>query len=488
MRPLVLAVSLALATLAAVVAIGCRSDEAASETAEIAVFAADRVVEVRITMANDDWAEMTADPLAKRYAPADFSLDGETVRNVAVRPKGSSSLQTVADLGIPQFGLTVDFNLFNVARELRGLRKINLNTGFKYHFLLRARLASELFAEMGVPSPRTAFAEVWVNDDRLGAYALVEQVDRTFLRRHFATDDGNLYRPSGIAGPLAWTEDDVTDTDRLALLPQRVNLGGGTISELLAALGETSHAPSEEPPPTSHLTAAGLKTNENVPDHSALFRFLKVLNEEPDASFARAMEQVLDVDSTLRFLAVSTMTVHLDSYLGSAQNYYLYETDGTFTIIPWDMNEAFGTFHCGLERDRLIDLYIDEPTPAQPASRPLVARLLAHPPYLATYRGYLRELLDGPFAPGVIQARIDRLAKLIRPLAADRQSAERRRLSELDYDLPLLTVQHPPAIAELKSFAVARAESVRAQLSGSQPSLVEGLGNGATSQLCANAA
>lgn len=478
----------AVASVAAVL-VGCRADQNKGTPADLTVFQKDRVAEVRITMAEDDWAAMTAGPLAKRYVPADFSLDVEVLRDVAVRPKGSSSLQAMAELGIPRFGLTVDFNLFNVARNFRGLSKVNLNTGFKYHFLLRARLASELFSEMGVPAPETAYADVWVNNTHLGVYALVEQVDRTFLRRHFPNDDGNLYKPAGLAGSLAWTGADLTEADEGGFKPLTTNLGGGSLGELLAALGRSGPQLAESGPrPGGLLAAAGLKTNENVADHSALLRFLDVLNSEPNATFPQAIEWVLDVNGALRFLAVSAMTVHLDSYLGSGQNYYLYETDGRFSVIPWDMNESFGTFHCGIERRRLIDLYIDEPTPGPLLDRPLVARLLSHPPYLDAYRGYLRALLDGPFAPGEIEARIDRLAGLIAPLIGPLQSAERRRVSELDYDLPRSTLRDSPAVAELKSFAVARAGSVRRQLSGTRPSSGDGSGNGATSAHCLDTA
>ena len=465
--------------------LGCRADEAGPAGSSDGVFPADRVAVVRITMSDAGWAAMRDDPLAKRYAVANVAVDGEEVRNVAVRPKGSSSLQAVVDLGIPQFGLTVDFNLLNVARTLRGLRKIDLNTGFKYHLLLRARLASELFAEMGVPAPRTAFADVWVNGTRLGAYALVEHVDRTFLARHFESDDGNLYKPAGMAGPLDWTGADV-DGPSARAGPTAVNLGGGSFRDLLDAVGDGRPSAARQVlVPEDILSAAGLKTNENRPDHAALLRFLDVLNNEPDSTFPAAIERVLDVDSALRFLAVSAVTVHLDSYLGSARNYYLYEEDGRFTMVPWDINEAFGTFRCGIERRRLIDLYVDEPTASAPAARPLVGRLLAHPPYLDAYRGYVRELVDGPLAPGAVEARIDRLAGLLAPLVEDVQAAERRRLAELDYDLPAPTLGAPAAVAELKSFVAARVESVRRQLSGAMPSASgRGAGNGAVDVVC----
>ena len=237
--------------------------------------------------------------------------------------------------------------------------------------------------------------------------------------------------------------------------------------------------------PEDFISAAGLKTNENRPDHAALLRFLEVLNHEPDSTFPEAIERVLDVDAALRFLAVSAVAVHLDSYLGSARNYYLYEEDGRFTMVPWDMNEAFGTFRCGIERSRLIDLYVDEPTAAPLAGRPLAARLLGHRPYLDAYHGYVRELVEGPLAPGAAEARIDRLAGLLAPLVEDVQSAEGRRLTELDYDLPAPRLGAPAAVAELKSFVAARAESVRRQLAGARPSASgPGAGNGATDAAC----
>jgi spore coat protein H len=98
-------------------------------------------------------------------------------------------------------------------------------------------------------------------------------------------------------------------------------------------------------------------------------------------------------------------------------NYYLYEVDGKFTIILWDLNMAFGTFGMGANQGGAgsVDLYIDEPTTGAMAGKPLVARLFAHKPYLDKYHQYLEQLLEGGFAEGVIESRIDELAGLIRP-------------------------------------------------------------------------
>ena len=69
-------------------------------------------------------------------------------------------------------------------------------------------LGYELMAEMGLPTPRACFVDLWVNDTHLGVYTQVEQVDAAFLADHFGDSSGNLYKPEMMAGPLDWTEED----------------------------------------------------------------------------------------------------------------------------------------------------------------------------------------------------------------------------------------------------------------------------------------
>ena len=226
----------------------------------------------------------------------------------------------------------------------------------------------------------------------------------------------------------------------------------------------------------------GLKTNENKPDHSALFRFLDILNNEPDASFPQEIEKVLDVDQVLRFLAVSTTVVHLDNYTGQfGHNYYLYESNGKFTIIPWDLNMAFGTFNNGIDRQGIINFYIDEPTSGPIAERPLVSRLLSVPSYLETYHGYLSELINGPFSLEVMEPRINELADIIRPYVQD-DTLKFFTTREFEMNLregvrPRNQVPGMQLSIGLKAFVRERAESIHQQLVGIKPSTNYGNGN-----------
>jgi spore coat protein CotH len=524
---------------------GCGQASGQAEDEDSAPFYDDRVVTVRIVMSEEDWEYMQANAMAEQYAQADLWYDGELIPAVAVRPKGNSSLMSAAGSGTARFSLKVDLNFFNAARNLYGVKKLNFNNGFSDPTFIREVLGYELFEQTGIPTPRTSFVDLWVNDTHLGLYTMVEQIDKTFLSDHFADNTGNLYKPEMPAAYLNWTEADL-ETQPTSDDNQDINLGGGKLREIMEALEEQEpteedaatenpqmpfggmpeggmppegmpeggefpgdmpfgEMPEGEMPPEDipqrdeaqggmmgggmpfgqqgdYLEQMGLKTNENSPDHSALFRLLDVLNNEPDETFPEEIEKVLDVDGALRFLAVSALIVHLDNYIGMGHNYYLYEVDGKFTIIPWDLNMAFGTFNSGLDRDGIINFYIDEPTAGAVAERPLV-RLLSVPAYLESYHRYLEELLEGPFSEEVINARIDELADMIRPYV---EADELKFYSTEEFETGLSADisgdgQRGMGMTPigLKTFIAERAESVRQQLSGERPSSSgDGSGNG----------
>lgn len=467
-------------------------------------FGTDRVATIRILMPEEDWIYCQDNALLEQYVKADFWFDDKLVPDVAVRPKGNSSLKTAVNSNSIRFSLKVDFNFFNSARTFYGLKKINLNNGFSDPTMIREVLGYELFEQMDIPTPRTAFVDLWVNDTHLGVYTMVEQIDQTFLENNFPDATGNLYKPETRAAALNWTEADLGDMDEYyaEFEEDEINLGGGKLSEIMQALGqedfmqETTQRPWADLPQQNEVKAGapatseyfyleqmGLKTNENNPDHSALLHLLEVLNNEPDETFPEEIEKILDVDEVLRFIAVSAAIVHLDNYIGSGHNYYLYEIDGKFTVIPWDLNMVFGTFNYGIDRNQLVNFYIDEPTAGAFADRPLVARLLSYQPYLDKYHDYLEEFLDGPFTVAKMNTRIDELGDLIRPYVID---DEMKFFSDQQFEVGLsgdinFTGRIPGGMSPvgLKTFIKERIISIREQLEGKRDSSSgNGSGNG----------
>jgi hypothetical protein len=442
---LVLGGLLAITVLAPVLA-GCAVNPAAnSGDKNFNPFFTDRIATVRIIMSEKDWKSLTANAYAKDYYKADFWFDDELVPDVAVRTKGNASLMETVHWNSPRFPLAVDFNLLNRYRTFHGIKKVHFNNGWSDPTLLRDVISYEIFAKMDIPSPRASLVDLWLNDMHLGVYTMTEAVDKPLLQRYFSNTYGNLYKPEVSSARLDWTEENANKNFFLFGMPAsqtpaldpllNVNLGGGNFFALLKTLGEVDSVPAYRniaPPagqdedgqgllpsvmPRNLIEGAGLKSNQGKPNYSGLFRFLDILNNEPDATFPQEIEKVLDVDEALRFFAVSACIVHLDNYIGIGHNTYLYEVNGKFTLIPWDLNMTFGTFNGGIRKDGIINYYIDEPT-AGPMNRfPLVNRLLSYKPYLEKYRGYIQELLDGPFSLDVVLPRIDQLVELVRPYA-----------------------------------------------------------------------
>jgi spore coat protein CotH len=491
------AIAMGLLMIFPAIGMGCSKVmvEGKDEEEDDSPFHPDRVVTVYIYMTNEDWEYLKTNAIEEQYVKADLWYDGELIEDIAVRPKGNSSLSSVISSGTCRFSLKADINFFNAARNLHGVKKLNFNNGWSDPTYIREVLGYELFEQMALPTPRASFVDLWVNDTHLGLYTMVEHIDKTFLGNHFADNTGNLYKPETPAAYLNWTEEDVGDQQETQLDEADVNLGGGKLKEILQALEpkETSGEANSQQNKRevmggmnlmgtgNLLEQMGLKTNENNPNHSHLFRLLDILNNEPDETFPFEIEKILDVDNVLRFLAVSVLIVHLDNYIGLGHNYYLYDNDGKFVIIPWDLNMAFGTFNSGLSSDQIINFYIDEPTAGAVADRPLVDRLLSYQPYMDKYHAYLEELLDGAFNVDRMHSRIDELADLIRPYV-EADELKFYTTEQFEKGLEESTVQSGRSMfggmgspIGLKPFIEQRSQSVREQLDGTRAS---GSGNG----------
>ncbi len=433
--------ALMLLSITAASAPGCAvSPYARSGDKNIDPFYKDRVSTVRILMPEENWNTLQVRAYNKDYFKADFWFDDELVPDVAVRTKGNASLQETVNWDSERFPLAIDFNLFNRERTFHGMKKVHFNNGWSDPTLIRDVISYEIFAAMDVPSPRASIVDLYVNGHHLGVYTMAEAVDTSFLSRYFSNTDGNLYKPEVSSARLDWTEKTAHKKfNMFGMAPtpaepenpvMEQNWGGGRLGDILNALEDDDTAAeyqtqNETEPaaatsmvmPGNFLEGAGLKTNQDNPDYTGLFKFLDVLNNEPDETFPQEIEKVLDVDEALRFLAVSAGIIHLDNYIGIGHNTYLYEVNGKFTVIPWDLNMTFGTFNAGIRKDGIINWYIDEPTSGPMNRFPLVERLFAYPPYLEKYHRYLQELIDGPASPDVLLPRVDALYDIIRPYA-----------------------------------------------------------------------
>jgi len=392
-----------------------------------------RVVRVELQMEAGAWEAILAAPQDEVYQPADMVFDGVVVRQVGVRAKGNSSLQSVRRMGSERYSLKVDTNRFVDGQEFLGETKLNFNNGFKDPTLLREHLAYGLLRQAGFPVPRVAFVDLWVAGRHLGLYTLVEQVDDDFVAEHFPdAPDGDLYKPEPPAGDLRWRGASPADYPNMEL-----------------------------------------KTNEDTSDGAPFVALVQAL----DRGDRHALEAALDIDGALRHLAANALLVNLDSYLGMGHNYYLYQGPGGFAVLFWDLNEAFGNFTCQCTREQLVHLPVHDPTCGRRQDRPLAERLLGDPELRARYDAALQELAAGAFDPNRVLAEMHARADLIRPwVQADTEKFFTDEQFEQGLEGDVGGGPGRPAALGIGSLMRARVASVREQLAGTRASDRDGQG------------
>ena len=191
------------------------------------------------------------------------------------------------------------------------------------------------------------------------------------------------------------------------------------------------------------------KTLVTEADKARLISSLRQLSEQTD------LEQVLDIDEVLRYFVVHNFVVNSDSYTGSMiHNYYLHESDGKLSMIPWDYNLAFGSFQAGNASGSVNDP-IDTPLSVGSGdSRPMADWIFASEEYTDRYHELFAEFLES-FDLDVI---ISETAEMIAPYV------EKDPTKFCTYE------EFETGVEVLRQFCALRSESVRGQLDGTIPS------------------
>ena len=327
-----------------------------------------------INITTENWQDILANPLNEEYHDTSITFNGVTLESIAIRTKGGSSLSSVSRSTSDRYSFKLDINKYVDGQKFFGLKKFTLQNSFNDPSYMREVIAYDLLDEMGVATPKHAYVNVYVNGELFGLYLMVEAIDGEFIENNFVNANGDLYKPDGVGSDLKWINADI-----------------GSYSDI------------------------NLQSNEETTDNGAFINFVEQMEN--------GSTEVIDVDSLLRYMSVSVALSNLDSYHGTlAHNYYIYEQDGVFSLLPWDFNEAFGTFAMNCNVD-VRELYIDEPTSGALTDRPMVANVFADADNLANYHNYLWQLIDGPLASDTFNTRVSEIADLIREHVTNDPSA-----------------------------------------------------------------
>lgn len=451
--------------------------DSAVDTYAAHIFQEDTVNEINIEIDEADWQDMLENPLEEEYHKANVTINGETVGNVAIRTKGNTSLTSVANSDSDRYSFKLDFDYYDNNGNYYGLKKLCLNNNYSDNSSMREYISYKIMGELGLDVPECAYSHITVNGEEWGLYLAVEPVDEVFLAAHFPDATGDLYKPEGMDGTgadLVYNGDDI-----------------------------------------SAYTGLNLKTNLNSSDGKEILALMQALED------GEGLEEVLDVEKALKYIAANVALANFDSYLGNTtHNFYLYEENGRFTIIPWDMNLAFGGFGGGE-----VDIYEptsqsmggfgggdkrkdtqdndavpnaaesteaqadakQQPQPpdnadmqggSQPSGgkqpqgmpsmgsgeKPLVTTLLENETYRSMYEGYLKEIAEKYFTQEYMTELVTKIHDLIAPYVQNDPTAF---CTYEEFEQACST--DPTDQYSLVYYAVNMAESIENQLNGGEP-------------------
>ncbi len=386
------------------------------------LFSIDHVPQFDFVLADEDWESILANPLAERYVPATVSFDGALLGDVGLRFKGNyGTLDSCVDeqnrITCPKLSMKVRFDEFYAGQRFYGLKRLNFHSMVWDRSKLRERIAYDLYREMGVHAPLSAWAVLSINGESKGLFSMVEQVDGRFTDHRWpGNGDGNLYKE---VWPIASS----------SVYYQRY-----------------------------------LENNDETASHAGFIAFHEALDAAggDPAPLRQALAGSADVDALHRYLAVDDAIVNCDGVTTiytaddrgwtSNHNFYWYEEENRpfFWLVPWDLDATLSPSRaqtqvphwtmvpddCSLS----YTVFSGQAFVVAPGCDPVFRALSAD---LGTYRDAVDELLSGPFGEAVLSSKIESLVSFISDaVAADPLGATlevwRSEVDRLKRDLPVL--------------------------------------------------
>ena len=282
-------------------------------------------------------------------------INGVQFDSVGVRYKGFSSYDP--DNIKNPMNIKLDYVIGNQSLDGYICLKIS-NNSFDPTFL-REVITYEITRNY-TPASKANYANVYINGDLMGLYINVQAVDEYFNQDQFYDDDRAYFK-----GELGY--------------------GAAAMTDVWQYYGPDS---------SRYYDYYEIKSEYGWGE---LIEFLDVFNNTPEN-----MEEVLDVDRTLWFIALHNLTVHLDSPLVWGRNYYTcQDVNGRFNPVPWDINMGFGGFNMvpGLGFLSLADMQqLDPFFQMNFENNAMVNKVLTVSTYNRMYVAHMKTMLDENFS------------------------------------------------------------------------------------------
>ena len=170
---------------------------------ESKLFDTDQIMDIDILMDEDDWNDMLENALSEEYYSCDVVVNGKTFYSVGIRPKGNTSLSSIAsDPDTDRYSFKLEFDHYIEGQTCYGLDKLILNNNYADATNMKEAIVYDMYQYLGVDASLYNYAKICVNGDYWGVYLALEAVEDSFMLRNYGTEDGNLYKPEsmGVGG------------------------------------------------------------------------------------------------------------------------------------------------------------------------------------------------------------------------------------------------------------------------------------------------
>jgi spore coat protein CotH len=291
------------------------------------------------------------------------TIDGYQYDSVGIRYKGYSSVNITQTKN--PFNIKLDYIIND--QEHQGFNKIKLSNVIHDPSFLREALSYQI-ARKYMPSSKANFANLYINDTLWGVYSNVEAVNKDFLSKHYQSRNNSFFKcnPSSL--------DLFGENSNLSLSPGNDSLDYEAFYSIKSDYG-----------------------------WGKLHQLIDTLNNYPFS-----INKILNVDRTLWMHAFNYSLVNLDSYIGYAQNYYLYEDNsGRFNPILWDLNMSFGSFRLTDASSYFSGMNISQAKTLDPLShlynvsvfpRPLMRNIFNDNRFRKMYMAHLKTIMEENFS------------------------------------------------------------------------------------------
>lgn len=391
-----------------------KPDDATPVNPGALLFVEGQILEVEIHLPSEQLQAIEEQGNEEVYLPAQAVITGTGLGSVSFgevgfRHKGAWSLHHCWDDngGVRSYEGTcaklsykLKFNKFDDDERLDGLKRLNLHSSSGDSTSLREFLAYDTYRHFGIDAPRTAVVRLTINGSFAGLFIGVEAIDGRYTKAHFPEGggDGNLYKEVWPSPQLE--QEDFVDS---------------------------------------------LRTNRDTPDASAFMAFAQTLGNGNGTSFDADMQQWVDIEETLRYIAVDRALKNWDGIMAfyspsSPHNFYWYhdvDGSGLFRLVPWDMDNTLWEFDPYMSPEQWVSaLAVPDwnvnPRNCEPRSvweldggtkitpprcDPFLSRLAET--HWQQFEAIGQELLDDTFNPQRMLNRVDYFANLIEPTIAE---------------------------------------------------------------------